>query len=81
MEGDNTEHVTKTVADFRDMESELMKEMQAFMIESMKSVMIDIASTMANVIRQQFSQTSAPAARDELVEPSKKTYPIPRQSS
>ena len=38
----------------------------------MKSAMVDFGSTMANVIRQQFSQTSAPKARDELVEPSKK---------
>ena len=38
--------------------------------------MIDFGSTMANVIRQQFSQTSAPKTRVELVEPSKKrAYP------
>ena len=42
------------------------------MIESMKSAMVDFGSTMANVIRQQFSQTSAPKVPDELVEPSKK---------
>ena len=42
------------------------------MVELMKSVMVDFGSTMANVIRQQFRQSSAPKARDELVEPSKK---------
>ena len=71
MEGDNIELVTKTVADFRVLQSESMKKMQAFMVESMKSAMVDFGSTMVNVIRQQSSQTSAPKARDELVEPSK----------
>ena len=54
------------------MQSEYMKEMQAFMVESMKSAVIDFGSTMANVIRQQLSRTSASKARDELAEPSKK---------
>ena len=51
MEGDNIEIVTKTVAEFRELQSESMQEMQAFMIESMKSAMVDFGSTMANVIR------------------------------
>ena len=42
-----------------------MNEMQAFMVESMKSAMVDFGSTMANVIRQQFSHTSALKARDQ----------------
>ena len=42
------------------------------MVESMKSAMVDLGSTMAKVIRKQFSQTSELKARDELVEPSKK---------
>ena len=78
MEGDNIELVSKIVADFRELQSESMKEMQAFMVESMKSAMVDFSSTMVNVIRQQFSQTSAPKGRDELAEPSKKNVIYPQ---
>lgn len=72
MEGDNIEPVSKTLTDFRKLQSILMKNMQACMVKSMKCVMVDFCSTMADVIRQQLSQTSAPKALDELADPSKK---------
>ena len=71
MQGNHIEPVSKTLADFRELQSDYKKEMQAFMVEAMKPVMVDFGSTTANVIRQRCSQTSAPKALDELAEPSK----------